>query len=103
MESKLTPEEKEALKARLTPLQYRVTQEKGTEYAFSNEFHDNKKPGEYYCIVCDVHLFSYGRMSSLKIDAGQTRSTTVVLDGHLSTKSREACRIMSTDPMEWCV
>ncbi|MEM1104506.1 MAG: peptide-methionine (R)-S-oxide reductase, partial [Pseudomonadota bacterium] len=33
--------------SRLTPEQYRVTQEDGTEPAFQNEFWDNKEPGLY--------------------------------------------------------
>ena len=46
------------LKERLTPLQYKVTQEAGTERAFTGEYWDTKDPGTYRCIVCDVPLFS---------------------------------------------
>jgi len=49
---------KEELKQKLTPLQYKVTQEKGTERAFSNEYWDNKKPGIYVDIVSGEPLFS---------------------------------------------
>ncbi len=49
---------KEELKKRLTPLQYRVTQEEGTEPAFRNEYWDNKKPGIYVDIVSGEPLFS---------------------------------------------
>ena len=38
---------KEDLKKRLTPMQYKVTQEEGTEPAFNNEYWDNKKTGIY--------------------------------------------------------
>ena len=55
---KLTPEEQAHLRTRLTPMQYQVTQEKGTEYPFRNEYNSNKKPGEYHCVVCSEHLFS---------------------------------------------
>jgi len=46
------------LKSRLTPLQYKVTQEEGTEPAFNNEYWDNKKPGIYVDIVSGEPLFS---------------------------------------------
>jgi peptide methionine sulfoxide reductase msrA/msrB len=49
---------KEDLKKRLTPLQYKVTQEDGTEPAFNNEYWDNKKPGIYVDIVSGEPLFS---------------------------------------------
>ena len=44
--------------AQLTPKQYRVTQEKGTEPAFSNEFWDNKEPGIYVDVVSGEPLFA---------------------------------------------
>lgn len=49
---------KEELKKRLTPLQYKVTQENGTEPPFNNEYHDNKRPGIYVDIVSGEPLFS---------------------------------------------
>ncbi len=48
----------ENLKKKLTPLQYKVTQEEGTEPAFNNEYWDNKKPGIYVDIVSGEPLFS---------------------------------------------
>lgn len=56
----------EALKQRLTPLQYKVTQKDGTERAFDNEYWDNKKPGIYVDIVSGEPLFS----STDKFDSG---------------------------------
>ncbi|MGE5892914.1 MAG: peptide-methionine (S)-S-oxide reductase MsrA [bacterium] len=49
---------KEELKKTLTPLQYKVTQEEGTEPAFKNEYWDNKKEGIYVDIVSGEPLFS---------------------------------------------
>ncbi|PLX97656.1 MAG: methionine sulfoxide reductase [Desulfuromonas sp.] len=54
------------LKARLTPLQYRVTQENGTEPAFNNSYWDNKQAGIYVDIVSGEPLFS----STDKYDSG---------------------------------
>lgn len=49
---------KEELKKKLTPLQYRVTQEEGTEPPFNNKYWDNKKEGIYVDIVSGEPLFS---------------------------------------------
>ncbi|OEH92770.1 peptide-methionine (S)-S-oxide reductase MsrA [Bacillus solimangrovi] len=46
------------LKEMLTPLQYKVTQEDGTERAFQNEYWDNKEEGIYVDIVSGEPLFS---------------------------------------------
>ena len=48
---------KEELKKRLTPIQYKVTQEKGTEPPFTGEYNKHKEKGEYTCIVCGDKLF----------------------------------------------
>lgn len=47
-----------SLKERLTPLQYKVTQEDGTEPPFSNTYWDNKEEGIYVDIVSGEALFS---------------------------------------------
>jgi peptide methionine sulfoxide reductase msrA/msrB len=47
-----------AIKQRLTPLQYRVTQDEGTEPAFRNEYWDNHEPGIYVDVVSGEPLFS---------------------------------------------
>jgi methionine-R-sulfoxide reductase len=44
--------------ARLTPKQYRVTQQDSTEPAFSNEYWDNKEPGIYVDVVSGEPLFA---------------------------------------------
>ncbi|MFO7963853.1 MAG: peptide-methionine (S)-S-oxide reductase MsrA [Desulfobacterales bacterium] len=49
---------KSNLKQRLTPMQYRVTQENGTEPPFDNAYWDNKKEGIYVDIVSNEPLFS---------------------------------------------
>jgi len=59
MDSKkyMKPSDTELMK-KLTPLQYKVTQQKGTERAFSNEYWKNKKEGLYVDIVSGEPLFS---------------------------------------------
>ena len=52
--------------AKLTPEQFRVTQQSGTERPFQNEFNDNKEPGIYVDIVSGEPLFS----SFDKFDSG---------------------------------
>ncbi|NTW49123.1 MAG: peptide-methionine (R)-S-oxide reductase MsrB [Chlorobiales bacterium] len=56
----------EELRSRLTPLQYEVTQRKGTERAFTGEYHDFKGKGVYECVVCGNTLFS----SDAKFNSG---------------------------------
>lgn len=50
----------------LTDEQYRVTQEHGTEPAYSGAYWDKKEVGEYKCICCNTVLFS----SETKYDSG---------------------------------
>ena len=57
---------KDELKKALTPLQYTVTQESGTELAFRNEYWNNHEPGIYVDVVSGEPLFS----SVDKFDSG---------------------------------
>lgn len=50
--------DKATLKQTLTPLEYKITQEDGTEPAFNNRYWDNKEPGIYVDIVSKEPLFS---------------------------------------------
>ena len=50
--------DKKELKKRLSPLAYQVTQEEGTERAFSGDLHNVKAEGNYNCVVCGTPLFS---------------------------------------------
>lgn len=58
--------DKNALKKKLSPIQYQVTQECGTEPPFDNEYHDEKRPGIYVDIVSGKPLFA----STHKYDSG---------------------------------
>lgn len=57
---------KDELFEKLTPMQYHVTQESGTEQAFTGEYWDSKTDGTYRCVVCEAELFS----SETKYDSG---------------------------------
>lgn len=54
------------LRSRLTPEQYEITQNKGTERPFTGRYVDNKADGSYRCVCCDNELFS----SDQKFDSG---------------------------------
>lgn len=62
----MTDAEKQARLAELTPQQREVTQNAGTERAFTGEYVDHKADGTYCCVVCQTPLFS----SEHKYDSG---------------------------------
>ena len=63
--TKIVRSDKEWLE-KLSPEQYRVARQKGTERPFSGQYWDTNSPGEYACICCDALLFQ----SDTKFDAG---------------------------------
>jgi len=64
-EEKLELDEK-TLRAKLTPEQYRVTQEADTERAFTGKYWDHHAVGDYVCAACGNPLFE----SKTKFDSG---------------------------------
>lgn len=63
---KQIPKSEEAWRKRLSPEQYHVLREKGTEPAFTGKYYKNKEKGAYTCAGCGAELFS----SDAKFDSG---------------------------------
>lgn len=53
-------------RAQLTPEQYKITRQKGTERAFTGEYYNAKEAGVYECVCCGTPLFN----SETKYDSG---------------------------------
>jgi len=53
-------------KKQLTPIQYNILRQKGTEVAFTGEYWDNHKKGTYLCAACQLPLFD----SQTKFESG---------------------------------
>lgn len=65
MASKISKSDAE-WKQQLSPEQYRITRKKGTERAFTGEYHATKDEGVYTCVCCGTPLFS----SNTKFESG---------------------------------
>lgn len=66
MTQQFAPLSEEELNARLTPEQYRVLRQKGTEPAFTGKYYHHTEKGLYLCAACGNELFS----SDTKYDSG---------------------------------
>src|SRR5687768_14955486 len=64
--TKKVKKSEEEWRKELTPEQYRIARQKGTERAFTGEYNANKAPGMYRCVCCGAELFS----SDAKFDSG---------------------------------
>ncbi|MBU0483500.1 MAG: peptide-methionine (R)-S-oxide reductase MsrB [Proteobacteria bacterium] len=72
------------LKNRLTPMQYKVTQEEGTEPPFKNEYWDNKEEGIYVDIVSGEPLFS--SLDKYKSGTGWPSFTRPLVENNIVTR-----------------
>ncbi len=62
----MTQKSEAELREKLTPIQYQVTQQKGTERPFTGEYYKHDEEGVYNCVVCGAELFT----SETKYDHG---------------------------------
>ena len=76
----------EEWRAKLSPEQYHVLREKGTERAFTGKYDKNKAEGEYHCAACGQLLFE----STDKYDSGcGWPSFTAPADGEVVEEHRD--------------
>jgi len=75
---------KEELQKKLTPLQYKVTQEEATERPFANEYWDNHRDGIYVDIVSGEPLFS--SLDKFDSGTGWPSFTTPLVEGNIIEK-----------------
>lgn len=79
------PANADELRERLTPEQYHVTQEAGTERAFTGTYWDCHDDGVYRCVVCDAALFD----ADTKYDSGTgwPSFSQAIEDGAVDTRT----------------
>ncbi len=75
----------EALKKRLTPLQYEVTQQEGTERPFQNEYWDNERDGIYVDVASGEPLFS--SVDKYKSGTGWPSFTKPIDEAYVKTRT----------------
>ena len=79
----------------LTPDQFRVLRKKGTERAFTGQYHDFKGKGIYQCAACDLDLFS----SETKFDSGTGWPSfwAPIADEHIRTQADNSLWMRRTE------
>ena len=83
------------LRTRLTPLQYKVTQQDGTEPPFRNEFWDNHRPGIYVDVVSGEPLFS--SLDKFDSGTGWPSFTRPLVPANVQTKTDTAHGMTRTE------
>ncbi|WP_419907479.1 peptide-methionine (R)-S-oxide reductase MsrB [Candidatus Poriferisodalis sp.] len=87
----------EELRERLTPMQYHVTQEAGTERPFSGDTWDNHADGQYRCVVCGAELFESG--TKFESGSGWPSFTQPVSDDAVDTEVDRSYGMVRTEVM----
>lgn len=85
------------LRERLTPEQWQVTQEAGTERPFTGCYWDTKTPGTYSCVVCSTELFT----SDTKYDSGSgwPSFSQAVADGAVEERTDHSHGMVRTEAL----
>jgi peptide-methionine (R)-S-oxide reductase len=86
---------KDELRKRLTEEEFHVTQEAGTERAFTGKYWDHKEDGTYCCVVCDTPLFD----SDTKFESGSGWPSfyDVVEQGNVELKADHSLGMKRTE------
>lgn len=84
-----------ALRSRLTPEQYRVTQQNGTEASFDNAYWDNDQPGIYVDVVSGEPLFS--TLDQFDSDCGWPSFTKALEPENIETRTDRAHGMQRTE------
>ena len=86
---------KQEWQTELSPEQYRVCREKGTERAFTGQYWDNKDKGQYRCACCGEPLFS----SDTKFDSGTgwPRFWAPIAPEHVATETDKSLLMARTE------
>ncbi len=87
--------DKSELRQRLTPLQYRVCVEKGTERPFSGEYWDHHEAGVYTCRVCGKDLFASG--TKFESGTGWPSFTAPIAPGSVAEKEDRSLFMRRTE------
>jgi len=96
MSDKVTKSDAE-WRAALTPEQYEVMREKGTEHAFTGQYWNTKTPGTYVCAGCGQPLFD----SNTKFDSGTGWPSfyAPIAESNVATESDRAYGMVRTEAL----
>src|SRR2546425_1775845 len=90
-----TKPEQEERRAKLSPIQYAVTQEAATEPPFTGAYWDHHGEGTYRCVVCGEPLFDSG--TKFESGTGWPSFYDVIEKGHVTTKEDRALGMRRTE------
>ena len=91
----MTTSDQDIRRAKLTPIQYAVTQRDATETPFRNEYWDNHEAGIYVGVVCGEPLFDSG--TKFESVTGWPSFYDVVEKGHVTRKEDRSLGMLRTE------
>jgi peptide-methionine (R)-S-oxide reductase len=89
------PYDTESLREKLTDQQFTVTQEAGTEPAFSGQYWDHKEDGTYCCVVCEAPLFDSD--TKFRSGSGWPSFYDVIEEGNVKLKADHSLGMRRTE------